>query len=233
MKTVGFIGAYDKSDLIIYIAKILVSLNKKVLLIDASILQKAKYIVPSISPTKSYVTDFEEIDVAVGFQNYNEIKEYLGLPQHATFTYDYILIDADTSEAIENFEIKSANNNYFVTGFDSYSLKRGLEILSDLSEPIPLKRILFSKNITEEENVYLEYVSLGSKAIWDEEKIYFPFEQGDQTVIIENQMISKIKFRKLTELYKESLIFIVEELVEDKKEKALVRKVFKQLEKGV
>lgn len=232
MKTVGFIGAYDKSDLITYIAKILVSLNKKVLVIDTTILQRTKYIVPSISPTKSYVTDFEEIDVAVGFESYNEIKEYLGLPQHAAFTYDYILIDADTSEAIEKFEVKSANSNYFVTGFDSYSLKRGLEILSDLSEPMPLKRILFSKNITEEESVYLEYISLGAKAIWDDEKIYFPFEQGDQTVIIENQMVSKIKFRKLTELYKESLIFIAEELVEDKKEKTLVRKVFKQLEKG-
>ena len=31
MKKIGFIGAYDKTDLIIYIAKILTTLKKKVL----------------------------------------------------------------------------------------------------------------------------------------------------------------------------------------------------------
>ena len=39
--------------------------------------QKAKYIVPVIKPTKAYVTEFEGIDVAVGFNDFNEIKEYL------------------------------------------------------------------------------------------------------------------------------------------------------------
>ena len=46
-------------------------------------------------------------------------------------------------------------------------------------------------------------------------------------------MASKLKFKKFTELYRESLIYIVEELLDDKKEEALVRKTYKQLEKGV
>ena len=73
MKTVGFIGAYDKTDLIVYIARILVALGKKVLVIDATTLQKAKYIVPAISPAKSYITDFEGIDIAVGLYNFTSI----------------------------------------------------------------------------------------------------------------------------------------------------------------
>lgn len=52
MKTIGFIGAYDKTDLIIYIARILTAMNKRVLVIDTTFLQKAKYIVPAISPAK-------------------------------------------------------------------------------------------------------------------------------------------------------------------------------------
>lgn len=233
MKTVGFIGAYDKTDLLLYVAKILTAMGKKMLIIDATTLQKAKYIVPNISPAKSYVTDFEDIDVAVGFPNYSSIKEYLGMPEHAVFEYDYIFLDVDSPEAFENLDVQTDTKNYFVTGFDVYSLKRGLEIISGIKEPIPLKKILFSKNLLEEEDEYLNYLALGSKVIWDEEKIYFPFEQGDQTVIMENQRVSKIKFKKLSELYKESLLYLSEELLDDDKQANNLKKVFKQLEKGV
>lgn len=233
MKTIGFIGAYDKTDLIVYIARILVAAGKKVLVIDATTLQKAKYIVPAISPTKSYVTNFEDIDIAVGLYDFTSIKEYLGMPLHAVFDYDYIFIDADSPEAIESFDLNTANQNYFVTAFDTYSLKRGLEILSGISEPMRLKKVLFSKNCTVEEDEYLNYLSLGYKIIWDEEKIYFPFELGDQTVIMENQRVAKIKLKKLSELYKASLMYIVEELLDSEKESVNLKKIFKQLEKGV
>ena len=76
MKKIGFIGAYDKTDLIIYIAKILTVLNQKVLVIDATINQKARYVVPVINPTTEYVTEYEDIDIAVGFQNVEGIKRY-------------------------------------------------------------------------------------------------------------------------------------------------------------
>ena len=65
MKKIGFIGAYDKSDLIIYIAKTLEMLDYNVLVVDSTLLQKTKYIVPSINPTKSYITNFENIDFAI------------------------------------------------------------------------------------------------------------------------------------------------------------------------
>ena len=54
MKRVGFIGAYNKTDMIIYIAKMLSIADKKVLIIDATTEQKAKYIVPTINPTFCY-----------------------------------------------------------------------------------------------------------------------------------------------------------------------------------
>lgn len=232
MKKIGFIGSYDKTDLILYIAKILVAMDKKVLMIDTTINQKAKYVVPVIKPTKAYVTEFEEIDVAVGFRNFNEIKEYLGYPIHAELPYDIAMIDVDSSETIENFNINNDGINYFVTGFDQYTLKRGLEILSGLTEILNLKKVLFSKTATKEDDDYLNYLSLGYKIVWDEELIYFPFEMGDQSVIAENQKVSKIKYKKLTEQYKESLIYIAQQILEDD-EYSKLKKVFKQLEKNV
>ena len=126
MKTIGFVGAYDKTDLLLYIAKIFAVMGKKVLIIDTTILQKAKYIVPVISPAKAYVTSFEDIDIAVGLYSYSAIKNYLGLPEHAVLNYDYIFIDSDSLEGINSFNIKTVDKKYFVSGFDAYSLKRGL-----------------------------------------------------------------------------------------------------------
>ena len=58
MRKIGFIGAYDKIDFIIYIAKILVEMGQSVLVIDGTITQKARYIVPTIEPTTTYITEF-------------------------------------------------------------------------------------------------------------------------------------------------------------------------------
>lgn len=79
MKKIGFIGAYDKTDLILYVAKAAVEVGKKVLFIDATVLQKARYIVPCIAPSKYYITEYEKIDVAVGFNNLEEIEKYLSV----------------------------------------------------------------------------------------------------------------------------------------------------------
>ena len=233
MKTIGFIGAYDKTDLIIYIARILTAMNKRVLVIDTTFLQKAKYIVPAISPAKTYITTYEDIDIAVGFYDYYSIKSYLGISEQANLDYDYIFIDIDSYECLESFNIQMADKNYFVTGLDVYTLRRGLEILSGLQERLDLTKILLAKNLSYDEEEYFNFLALGAKVNWSEETIYFPFEQGDAGVIIQNQMVQKIKFKKLTELYKGSLMYIASELLESQQEQNELRKVFKQLEKGV
>ena len=216
MKKIGFVGAYDKTDFIIYIARILVALGNKVMVIDSTTNQKAKYIVPVINPTKEYVTDFEGIEVAVGFDNFESIKDYLGMPQSAVFDYDYMLIDIDSVRVLETFGMREA----------------GLEILSGIRETMNLTKIYFSKNNYEEEDDYFNYLALGYKVQWDEERIYFPLELGDQNVIYENQRVAKIKFKKLSNQYKESLMYIAETLVGEKEVNNL-RRVFRQLEKGV
>ena len=232
MKKVSLIGCYDKIDLILYVAKILVAMDKKVLVVDSTINQKAKYIVPVIEPTKAYVTEFEGIDVAVGFNDFNEIKEYLGMPIHAELPYDIALLDIDTYSSVLNFGVCNEDINYFVTGFDLYTLKRGLEILSGLTDILNLTKVLFSKSASKEEDDYLNYLALGYKIVWNEEIIYFPVEVGDQSVIAENQRVSKIKFKKLSTQYKEALIYIVQQILSED-DYVTLKKVFKQLEKAV
>jgi len=221
MRKIGFIGVYDKTDLLINIAKIIRMLGKKVLVIDSTVNQKAKYVVPVINPTKTYVTEFEEIDVAVGFNNYDTIKEYLGIPVEEEMDYDFILVDCDSKEAIVNFKVEEMEKTYFVTSFDLYSLKKGLEMLTELKKPLSLTKILFSETQFKEEDDYLNFLSLGYKLIWNDYRIYFPIENGDATVIAENQRVGKIKFKKLSFEYKESLIFLVDDLYRDASEREI------------
>ena len=73
MEKIGFIGAYDKTDTIMYIAKILTEMGKKVLIVDATISQKAKYVIPTIESKSEYITNFANIDFAIGFKNDSDI----------------------------------------------------------------------------------------------------------------------------------------------------------------
>lgn len=232
MRKIGFIGAYDKTDLIIYIAKILTIMKKKVLVIDSTLTQKARYVVPVINPTKEYITEYEDIDIAVGFSNLEDIKKYLALADTQELDYDYVMFDVDDIEGFQNFKLQEAEKNYFVTSFDNYSLKKGLEILSGLKEVLKLEKILFASQILKEEDDYLNFLSLGYKIMWDEERIYFPIENGDLNVIYENQRVAKIKFKKLSIQYKDGLAGVAEEIV-GMNESPMVRKAMKSIEKGV
>lgn len=231
MKKIGFIGAYDKSNFIIYTAKILNDLDYKVLVIDTTSTEKIKYIIPSINPTKSYITNFENIDFAVGFKNWEDIEKYLGIrffsnettsnaerqaegrqKTHKNDVYDYILIDIDSSVELESFEMDTADKNYFVTAFDTFSLKKGISIFQNLEVPIDLTRVYFSYDMTKEDEEYLNYISLGCKVNWNEYTISFKVTGEDNKVFEENQRFEKIKFRKLSAYYKDTLAYFIQDL---------------------
>ena len=230
MKKIGFIGAYDKTDLILNLAKLITAMGKSVLMIDSTFNQKARYVVPAIEPTISYITSFEDIDIAVGFNNTEEIKEYIGVTKE--LPYDILLIDVDMPQKIEQFQLENAEKNYFVTSFDVYSLKKGLEILSNINTTMELTKILFSKEMLKEEDDYLNFLALGYKVIWNDERIYFPIENGDLSVIYENQRVQKIKFKRLSVQYKDSMGFIVQQILNQSND-SYVRRVIKGIERGV
>ena len=232
MKKVGFIGAYDKIDLIIYIAKILTVLEKKVLVVDDTTNQKARYVIPVINPSKTYVTEYEEIDIAVGFKDIDDIKSYLGISEEQEMEYDYIFIDTDNNDGINNYKLEESIKNYFVTSFDAYSLKKGLEALIGLKSVMSLTKILFSKEMSIEEDEYLNFLSLGYKIVWNENKIYFPIENGDLSTIYENQRVAKIRFKNLSVEYKDQLEYISEQILEDVS-RTTIRKIIKNIERQI
>lgn len=230
MEKINFIGAYDKTDSIMYIAKILTEMKKKVIIVDATITQKTKYVIPTIDNRSEYIANYANIDFAIGFTNYNDIKTYLGMPQSAEFTYDYMLIDIDNSDLLNNFDVYSSKKNYFVTSFDLYALKKGVEVLKRLSLPVEIMKVYFSNLMSQSEDDYFNYIATGCRVKWNQDKIYFPLLNEDLDVIKENQRLSKIRFKGLSNEYKTSLMEWTQDICGDSNG---VKKACRQIERGV
>ena len=230
MEKINFIGAYDKTDSIMYIAKILTEMKKKVIIVDATITQKSKYVIPTVENKNEYITNYSNIDFAIGFTNYNDIKTYLGMPQSAAFTYDYMLIDIDNSDLLNNFDVYSSKKTYFVTSFDLYALKKGVEVLKRLSLPVEIMKVYFSKLMSQSEDDYFNYIATGCRVKWNQDKIYFPLLNEDLDVIKENQRLSKIRFKGLSNEYKTSLMEWTQDICGDSNG---VKKACRQIERGV
>lgn len=206
MKRIGFIGAFDKTDLIIYVAKLLAEMGKKVLVIDRTELGRARYIVPCITPSQSYLTEYEGIDFAIGLNTEEDIKKYLVVQD---LNYDYIILDIDSKTAYQQTEAIKNDRNFFVTAFDNFSLKRGLEIIGKIQDKAIMTKILFSREMLQEEDDYLNFLSFYYAIQWEKDKIYFPYDMGDSSAIIESQRTAKVKFKFLSDAYKDGLEEVV------------------------
>ena len=213
MKKVGFIGGYDKSNLIIYLAKVLTLLNKKVIVADTTVVKKMKYIVPTINLTKTYMTSFEDIDFAIGFKTIEELEEYLG--ESLESKYDFLLVDIDRKEMIENYDLSLDETHYFVTGFDMYSLKRGMTIFQGLNDLINLTKILFVYEKSKEGEEYLNYISMGYNLKWNEYTMYCSIDYENNRIIEENQRLEKIQFKRLSSDYKDFLAYVVQDIIKN------------------
>lgn len=183
--------------------------------------RKIKYIIPAINPTKSYITSFEDIDFAVGFEEWAEVERYLGIRYDSNEDeeskinkdiYDYVLIDIDSAERLESFEMENADKNYFVTSFDMFSLKKGIDIFKNVIRPMDLTKIEFAYETSKEDEDYLNYISLEYRVNWNNYVFYFQILGEDNKVFEENQRLEKIRFRRLSIGYKESLTYVIQDI---------------------
>lgn len=227
MKKVAFIGSYDKADMIIYIAKILTNMGSKVLVIDSTVMQKTRYIVPTMKALKQYITTFENVDVAIGFENISQIKEYKSQTSEE-FDYDYVLIDIDSYRGYVYYQIKPEDKKYFVTSFDLYSLRRGLQVFKKIEEPIDVTRVTFTKDMDPKEEKYFEFISKGLKIKWNKIVLYFPFDFTDQNAIFINQRSGRIQLKGLSPEYIDGITFMVEE-ISGEKNQGKIKKAVKML----
>ena len=230
MERVAFIGSYDKTDYMLYIAKTLKMFGFSVIVVDTTALQKSRYVVPTLTPVQQYITTFEDIDVAVGFQTVQQLREYSVNNTGNDINYDYMLIDVDSPRGYIGFQIESAKKQYFVTSMDNYCLKRGLMAFTHVQNVAHVTRLVFSKEMLSDEITYIDNLSKKMKIKWNNELLYFPFENGDQTVIFNNQRTGRIRIQGLSTQYLDGIKYAVEDITEKKTNE--ISKVIKMLERN-
>lgn len=212
MEKIAFIGSYDKADLILYIAKTLTAMKKKVLIIDYTSLQKTRYIVPTMEASKQYITTFQQVDVAIGFGTFEEIKKYKGLEKDQKLEYDYALLDIDSYRGYYYLGVKTETKKFFITSFDLYNLRRGLQVFRKLTEPTEVTKVYFTKEMDNAENEYFNHIARGLKIKWDQDIIYFPFETDDLNTIYNNQRSGQIRAKGMSTMYLDGIAYMVEEI---------------------
>ena len=87
-----------------------------------------------------------------------------------------------------------------------------METVGQSEEKMLMTKILFSKNMDRDEDEYLNFLSFYYAVKWSKEKIYFPFEAGDSSVIVQNQRNARISFKELSMQYKEGILEIISQI---------------------
>ena len=231
MKRIAFIGGTDKTSMLIYIAKVLTIMGNKVLIMDTTVCQKARYVVPAMQSSKRYITSFENIDIAVGFETFYQIKAYNHLEKTDKLDYDFILVDIDSYRGYYYAHLKPTEPHFFVTSLDLYSIRRGLQVFKRFPETITLSRVLISKNMDNREIDYIDKMTSRYPVKWKSRNIFFPFSTEDMTAIYENQLTGRIQVKGLSKTYIDSINFMVEEIFGEDLNVGAVKKAIKVLAK--
>ena len=71
---------------------------------------------------------------------------------------------------------------------------------------------MFSYEATKENEEYLNFISLEYNLNWNEYAIYFQILGEDNKVFEENQRMEKIRFKRLSFGYKESLAYVIQDI---------------------
>lgn len=242
MKCIGFIGKTNKIEIVQYIAKIIDTYGKKVIVIDATASQRTRYTVPTIMGTENqsqYVVQHDNVDIAVGFSNMLELKKYLLSKGEDFNEYDYILVDTDIEEMIDEYDLKSANSLFFVTSYDKYEAKKGIELLRFVSASmrranpegnLDIDKILYYSEVNSADSKSIDMLSESLPINW-KSTINYPYDQGDLSVNIQNQYSSKLDLRYLSRQYKDALINTAKIIMSEENITSL-KKVVKSIEKN-
>ena len=241
MKSIGFVGQMENNGLVLCVARLINAFGTKVIYIDATTSQRTRYTVPVIlSGTKQeqYLVQYDNVEVAVGFNNILELKKYMFTKGEDFNDYDYVLINTDREEMCEEYDIKNANNIFFTTTFDKYELNRGIELLKfvcatkrreDTDAKLLVSKVLTYTQIKTADNKYIERLADTIPVEWNGEDIILSYDEGDLSAYIQNQYSNKIEFKNLSSQTKEGIAEIVCKITGEDRDR--VRKAIKNVEK--
>ena len=220
MKKLCFVGGMDKLDIIKYVATIIRGATmeqKSCLIVDFTEIQKTRYLIPSIEITKpekgqKYITTEAKVDIAVGYSNYNELVQegILGNMSDTGKKYDFVFFDVDNKEALASIPLDVEDKVFMMTTLDIYSLEKAVEAFSGYNSDREVNRVIFGKKITAQSMNYISYLTKDLNIRYEEHIITFPYDNGDLTIIHENQRARRLNLKPFSNQFKTALSSLTE-----------------------
>lgn len=228
MKQVGFIGSYDKKDLLLNIGKVLSNIGLKVLYVDATMMQRTRYIIQNTSSNNSmaYVSDYLGIDVAVGFMNLGQIAAYF---RTNTLPYDLIFIDSDNIQTVASYMIPALQQIFLVTSFDQSEINKLIEIIRIINKPINVTEVLISSDLTSSQEKAFGHRLSETEVKVSKNRVQFADTNIDRKATLQNQLVREIRLKNYTNTYKDSLEYITALIAEGLIPQSEIRREIKKI----
>lgn len=206
MQVIGMYGYVDKYDFVIATARTLNIMGRSVLVIDATSDEKYKYIVPSIDNSQKYITQYGEVDFAIGFESYESLTEYLIEKNIDINLYSYVLIDVESADMYTKFKSAPVDKAYMYIDTNVLSVAKNDELVHRMREENPEKELVFSKilyraYLSRAATNYLEEKINNYAVKWTDEVYDISNDEQDVMVNIDSQYSGLIDIRKHTKTY--------------------------------
>ena len=241
MKSIGFISQMDDDGIVLCIARLVAQFGKKVVVVDATRQQRTRYTVEGITSrtVEQYVNKHDCVDIAVGFSNILELKKWFVTKGEDFNDYEYVFIMTNREEMCEEYDLKSANELFFVTTYDKYELDKGVELLKfvcaskrgeDPNARLQVSTIIVSTAINTMDSRRIDDLTQDLQIENIGEKIEMSYDEGDLSALIQNQYSNKIEFKNLSKETKAGIVEAVIRITEEPKDR--VQKALKAAEKN-
>ena len=235
MKLIGFFGYSEKIDLVCSYAKVLQTLGKTVLVIDATSENKYKYAIESLENIEnSYLIQYDNVDYAIGFDSMNDVENYLCDNKINISLYDYIIIDLDNVKQYEFFANRDFEKKYFIFDTSMISLKKNKEIVNIMQvysqgqiTENKIKKILYRGYVTRAYEKYFNNEINSLDANFDEEYIEIMEEEQDKMLFLDSLLCGYMNLKKHSRGFIVSLLDLIRE-VEDQYDIYALRRIIKK-----
>ena len=239
-KIIGLVGYVNKSELVINLAKMLSITGKKVLVIDGTLEERLRYTIPAFNNSEEeYLTNFDGVDYALGFDSIDKVKEYICTKTSDADTYDIILLDIDNAETYVGFRKggEEFSRTFFFIEYLNISFARNAEILKAMDsfveagkKPV-LTRVIYRQYISRTSEKYFARLIADYQIEWNEREYDLPFMDQDRIADIEMQQSGYMDLNRHTKQFISMLADMASEILGEVSS-ADIKKLIKMYTRG-
>lgn len=213
MKKIIFIGAANKSHVLLVLGRLLTALDRRVLLVDSTAMQAVKDYLPR-SMSYRGLQEFEGMDVMYGVLTPLQLKQEL-MREEQSADYDFLLLDTDHTQFAAWRDLPDYDKRVWCSNGRRLAMEKNESLMQQFrlqSEDgsLPFFRLLHPAMA----GIVPEWEMESSRypVRWEEEPFQFPLDERDLMAEWQNQHHSRIELGSMSGMYRHMLLLMLQKL---------------------